>query len=81
MWAVGWVGCVNTIKFDRKLQPAVVRQNNDPTQFYCYYKSTKQGKEINDIFYEGKFVHFLATEGNRNIGMAPHILKLGISWK
>jgi hypothetical protein len=31
MWAVGWVGCLNTIKCDRKWQPAVVRWNNDPT--------------------------------------------------
>jgi hypothetical protein len=68
------VGCVNTIKCDRKWQPAVVRQNNDPTQFYCYYQSTRRGKEINDIFYEGKFVHFLANEGNRIIDMAPLIL-------
>jgi hypothetical protein len=36
MWAVGCVGYVNTIKCDRKWQPAVVKQNNDPTEFYFY---------------------------------------------
>jgi len=49
MWAVGFVGYVNTTKCDRKWQPADVRQNNGPTEFYCYI--SPPGEEKKEIPY------------------------------
>jgi hypothetical protein len=49
MWAVRWVGYVNTIKCDSKWQPAVVRQKNDPTEFYCYI--SPPGEEKKEMLY------------------------------
>ena len=49
MWAVEGVYCVNKTKCDRKWQPAVVRQNNDPTEFYCYI--SPPGEEKKEMLY------------------------------